>query len=103
MRVRVLPGLYKGQRRPHEGGVLAVSMLVKESNLADKKASKKQNAIQRFIRETVGELRKVSWPTRQEAWQLTVIVLVVLAFMSIFLGIIVDGIVRQLLYLMLGI
>jgi len=78
-------------------------MLVKESNLADKKASKKQNAIQRFIRETVGELRKVSWPTRQEAWQLTVIVLVVLAFMSIFLGIIVDGIVRQLLYLMLGI
>jgi len=70
--------------------------------LADKKDSKKQNAIQRFTRETVGELRKVSWPTRQEAWQLTLIVLVVLAFMSIFLGIIIDGVAQQLLNLMLG-
>jgi len=70
--------------------------------LADKKSSKKQNAIQRFTRETVGELRKVSWPTRQEAWQLTLIVLVVLAFMSIFLGIIVDGLARQFLNLLFG-
>ena len=70
--------------------------------MADKKDSKKQNAIQRFTRETVGELRKVSWPTRQEAWQLTLIVLVVLAFMSIFLGIIIDGVAQQLLNLMLG-
>jgi len=71
--------------------------------LADKKSSKKQNAIQRFTRETVGELRKVSWPTRQEAWQLTLVVLVVLAFMSVFLGIIVDGIARQLMNLVIGI
>jgi len=70
--------------------------------LADKKSSKKQNAIQRFTRETVGELRKVSWPTRQEAWQLTLVVLVVLVFMSVFLGIIVDGIAGQLLGLLLG-
>lgn len=71
--------------------------------MADKKDSKKQNAIQRFTRETVGELRKVSWPTRQEAWQLTLVVLVVLAFMSIFLGIIVDGLAGQLLNLLLGV
>jgi preprotein translocase subunit SecE len=71
--------------------------------LANKKSSKKQNAVQRFTRETVGELRKVSWPTRQEAWQLTLIVLVVLAFMSIFLGIIVDGLARQFLNLLFGI
>ena len=70
--------------------------------MADKKDSKKQNAIQRFTRETVGELRKVSWPTRQEAWQLTVIVLVVLAFMSVFLGIVVDSVARQLLNLLIG-
>ena len=70
--------------------------------MADKKDSKKQNAIQRFTRETVGELRKVSWPTRQEAWQLTVIVLVVLAFMSVFLGIVVDNVARQLLSLLIG-
>ena len=71
--------------------------------MADKKASKKQNPIRRFTRETVGELRKVSWPTRQEAWQMTIVVLVVLAFMSVFLGIIVDGIATQLLNLILGI
>ena len=70
--------------------------------MADKKASKKQNVIQRFTRETVGELRKVSWPTRQEAWQLTQIVIVVLIFMAFFLGIIVDGIARQFLNLLLG-
>ena len=71
--------------------------------MATKKESKKKNAIQRFSRETVGELRKVSWPTRQEAWQSTLVVLVVLAFMSVFLGIIVDGIAGWLLNLFLGI
>jgi len=71
--------------------------------VASKKESRKQNAIQRFTRETVGELRKVSWPTRQEAWQLTVVVLVVLVIMAIFLGVLVDGIAGQLLNLLLGI
>ncbi len=70
--------------------------------MATKKDSKKQNAIQRFTRETVGELRKVSWPTRQEAWQLTLIVLVVLAIMSVFLGIIIDGVAGWLLSFLLG-
>lgn len=70
--------------------------------MADKKESKKQNAIQRLVRETMGELRKVTWPTRQEAWQMTLIVLVVLAFMSVFLGLIVDGIAGWLLTLLVG-
>ncbi|NCP15876.1 preprotein translocase subunit SecE [bacterium] len=43
------------------------------------------NAISRFVRETVGELRKVSWPSRQEATNLTAIVLVVMVLMSLFL------------------
>ena len=70
--------------------------------MATKKDSKKQNALQRFSRETIGELRKVSWPTRQEAWQLTLSVLVVLAFMSVFLGIIVDGVASWLLGFLIG-
>ena len=45
-----------------------------------------QNAIARFYRETVGELRKVSWPTREEATNLTIIVIAVLIFMAAFLG-----------------
>ncbi len=47
---------------------------------------KEPNAIQRYFRETVGELRKVNWPTTKEAWHLTKIVLLVLAIMSILLG-----------------
>ena len=54
--------------------------------MADKDEKKQPNAIQRFTRETIGELRKVTWPTPQEAWNLTKIVLIVLAAMSIVLG-----------------
>lgn len=46
----------------------------------------KPNAIQRWFRETVGELRKVSWPTTQEAWRLTRIVILVVVAMSALLG-----------------
>lgn len=55
--------------------------------MAKKSASRKQpNAVQRFYRETVGELRKVSWPTREEAINLTTITLIVIVVMSAFLG-----------------
>ncbi|HUH96054.1 MAG TPA: preprotein translocase subunit SecE [Anaerolineales bacterium] len=64
--------------------------------------AKKQSAIQRYVNETAGELRKVSWPTRQEAVQLTIIVLVVMIFMGAFLGL-VDLIAGHVLNLALGI
>ena len=63
---------------------------------------KKKNPIAHFYRETVGELRKVSWPTREEAMNLTMIVIVVLVGMAVFLGAI-DLIGEQLLQLALGI
>ncbi len=44
------------------------------------------NFIQRYFTETVGELRKVSWPTRKEATNLTIVVLVVTLGMSAVLG-----------------
>ena len=49
-------------------------------------ARKKQNAIQRYFHETIGELRKVSWPTRKEATNLTIIVIIVTLSVSAFLG-----------------
>jgi preprotein translocase subunit SecE len=52
----------------------------------EKKQPRKPNAIQRFWSETIGELRKVNWPTPKEAWELTKVVLAVLAAMSILLG-----------------
>ena len=55
--------------------------------MADKiEKVKEPNIIQRYVRETVGELRKVNWPTPKEAWNLTKIVLLVLALMAILLG-----------------
>ena len=50
-----------------------------------------QNAIVRFYRETIGELRKVSWPTREEALNLTMIVLIVLVAMALLLGAVDEG------------
>lgn len=49
-------------------------------------AEKSSNPIVIYYRETVGELRKVSWPSREEATNLTVIVVVVLVIMAVFLG-----------------
>ena len=54
---------------------------------SSKKSSDQTNAVVRYFRETRGELRKVTWPTRQESQRLTAIVLGVTAAMSIFLGV----------------
>ncbi len=49
---------------------------------------KRENTITRFLRETRSELRKVTWPSRQEATNLTVIVLAVTLTMAASLGLI---------------
>ena len=46
----------------------------------------KDNAIVQYFRETWFELRKVSWPTRREAVNLTVIVVLVTTFLALVLG-----------------
>jgi preprotein translocase subunit SecE len=69
--------------------------------VAEKDRSKKPNAIQSFFRETIGELRKVSWPTWPEARQLTLLVLAVMFVMGVILGI-TDAGARALLNLILG-
>ena len=50
------------------------------------KPAKKENAIARYLRGTRAELRKVHWPTRQEAWNLTKVVLAVTVSMALLLG-----------------
>jgi preprotein translocase subunit SecE len=39
-----------------------------------------------WFRDVMSELRKVTWPTRQETINLTIVVLVVAAALGIFLG-----------------
>lgn len=63
---------------------------------------KKQNIfdkIKRFWRETVGELRKVTWPTPEEAWALTKVVLIVTVIMSVILGL-MDFVFQKLIGLL---
>lgn len=60
---------------------------VERAKKEEKKAVRKQpNVVVRYFNETIGELRKVSWPTRKDAISLTVIVLIVTFSMSAFLG-----------------
>ncbi len=57
---------------------------------------KEPNAVVRYFRETGAELRKVTWPTRQEARHLTTVVVIVVIIMAIALGM-VDYIFSRLI------
>ena len=55
--------------------------------MADKlDRTKKEGRIKRWWKETIGELRKVNWPTPKQAWRLTKIVIVVIIIMGVLLG-----------------
>ena len=55
--------------------------------MADKlERTKKEGRIKRWWKETIGELRKVNWPTPKQAWRLTKIVVVVIIIMGALLG-----------------
>jgi preprotein translocase subunit SecE len=59
------------------------------------------NRIQRWFRETVSELRRVSWPTPAEAVSLTRIVIIVMIISAIILGGL-DALFERLLVGLLG-
>lgn len=58
--------------------------------------------IQRFWRETIGELRKVTWPTPEEAWKMTRLVLIVMIIMALILGVL-DFVFSQLITLLVAV
>ena len=62
---------------------------------------RREGRLKRFIRETTGELRRVSWPTWPEARRMTFIVIVVMAVMAVFLGLVDLG-ASSLLALVVG-
>ncbi|MCX6792228.1 MAG: preprotein translocase subunit SecE [Candidatus Gottesmanbacteria bacterium] len=43
-------------------------------------------ALGRFLREVVAELKKVTWPTREETVKLTVVVIVISILVGAFIG-----------------
>jgi preprotein translocase subunit SecE len=50
------------------------------------KDTKQENGLQRWFRETRGELRKVVWPTREEALRLSRVVIAISLVMGAVLG-----------------
>jgi len=74
----------------HDGAVSSsVGNRIKGASSVAKSATEKKsgdNAIVRYFRETWYELRRVSWPTRSEAANLTLIVIAVTTFLAIVLG-----------------
>lgn len=72
-----------------------------KSNKNDKPVVKKPNKIQKWWNETVGELRKVTWPTKEEALKMTKIVTIVVLATAVFLGV-VDFVFSRLVGLVLG-
>jgi len=58
-------------------------------------------SIFRFFGEVFSELRKVSWPTRQEATRLTLMVIVLSATIGLFLGL-VDMLFARILAIFSG-
>jgi preprotein translocase subunit SecE len=57
--------------------------------------------VKEYFRDTRGELRKVTWPTRQQATNLTLIVLAVTFAMALFLGA-MDYLFAALIRLLVG-
>ena len=53
---------------------------------AEKSKKRKENRVIRYFKQTRAELRKVTWPSREEAIRLTGIVLAVTIGMAAFLG-----------------
>ncbi len=73
--------------------------VVKKEDDHDK--ARQPSRIQRWWRETIGELRKVNWPTRQDAWRLTKIVLAVMISMGLVLGLL-DWVFSRLIALLVS-
>ena len=55
--------------------------------MVEQKKVKKDNPVVGYLRATRTELRKVRWPTMDQGWSMTKIVLVVTIAMALFLGV----------------
>jgi preprotein translocase subunit SecE len=59
---------------------------LQEKGPVAKATAKKENVVIKYLKETRAELKKVNWPSRQEATNLTLIVIAATAFMAVLLG-----------------
>jgi preprotein translocase subunit SecE len=74
---------------------------LQEKGPVAKATAKKENVVIKYLKETRAELKKVNWPSRQEATNLTLIVIAVTTFMALLLSLL-DYIFAKLFELVLG-
>lgn len=53
--------------------------------------TKKQNKLVEYFKSSIDELKKVKWPTKKEAINHTILVVVICVFMAVFLGLLDFG------------
>lgn len=58
----------------------------KSSAVTTTPSDRKENPVFKYFRDTRAELRKVTWPTQEEAKNLTIIIAIATIAMAIFLG-----------------
>ena len=74
---------------------MAANTAVKDNKTVKKQPQeKKPNKFVKGTKETVSELKKVTWPTKAEVRVTTLAVLILVVVMSIFLGIVDFGLVN---------
>ena len=61
--------------------------MAKSKSGAATTTTRSDNAIVRYFKGTRAELRKVTWPTREETKTLTTIIVIVTVAMAVFLGV----------------
>ena len=60
--------------------------MAKSKSSAATATPRNENPLVKYFNETRAELRKVTWPTREEATNLTIIIVMVTIVVAIFLG-----------------
>lgn len=85
-----------GAARRREGASRAPSRVRPGPSAKEQKAGAYTKAVKtgrgrKFIQEVVAEMKKVTWPTRPELLQATLVVLIAVAIMAAFLGLADQG------------
>ena len=69
---------------------------------AEKKAAKPKKKRFQFLRDVKAEMKRVTWPSRQDVLRWSVVVVAALLFFGVYVAILDNGIITPLLFLISG-
>lgn len=74
----------------------------KQSKAVEKKAAKPKKKRFQFLRDVKAEMKRVTWPSRQDVLRWSVVVVAALLFFGIYVAVLDNGIITPLLFLISG-